>query len=284
LFRIFTFSLLFVALIAGCAPQLKKPVQVYPGSKSVNDSLALLELRCENALPIKANGQCFLEYYANGQRHKENFPVKIWANPPSEIYLQGDVAFDPKGVVFGSNKDEFWLSVRLKEVSTYWWGQWQGETFLKGLTINPRLVLEAVGAAKINGGENWSLLKTDDFDVLVEKGGQNAVIRKMYIDKRNSQVRKIEYLGAESQPVIVAEMDRYKEAHKDFSVPTVINISRRSDNKENDLISIGFVIDSVKATRFTQKQRDVLFGRPSPESFKHIYKLDESSSLVEQSR
>jgi hypothetical protein len=84
--------------------------------------------------------------------------------------------------------------------------------------------------------------------------------------------------------VIVAELDRYKEAHKDFSVPTIINISRLTDNKENDLISIGFVIDSVKATRFTQKQRDVLFGRPSPEGFKHIYKLDESGSLVEQSR
>ena len=284
MFRIFTFSLLFVAVIAGCTPQLKKPVQVYHGAKSAGDSLSLLESHSENILPLKANGQCFLEYYADGQRHKENFPVKIWANPPAEIYLQGDVAFDPRGVVLGSNKDEFWLSVRLKEVSTYWWGQWQGESYLEGLMINPRMVLEAIGAAKINQGENWSLLKEDAFDVLVGRGGQNAVIRKIYIDKRNYQVRKIEYLGAQDQPVIVAELDRYKEAHKDFSVPTIINISRLTDNKENDLISIGFVIDSVKATRFTQKQRDVLFGRPSPEGFKHIYKLDESGSLVEQSR
>ena len=120
--------------------------------------------------------------------------------------------------------------------------------------------------------------------MLVEKGDRDVVVRRIYIDKCNYQVKRIEYLDVNEQSVVVAELDKYENAHNNFYVPTVINISRRTDNKENDLISIGFVIDSVKATRFTQKQRDVLFGRPGPEGFKHIYKLDESGSLVEQSR
>ena len=80
--------------------------------------------------------------------------------PPVEIYMQGDVAFDPKGIVLGSNEEEFWLAVRLKEVSGYWWGRWSEESRPEKLMISPRLVLEALGVAAVG----------DDRELVVVEG------------------------------------------------------------------------------------------------------------------
>ena len=110
--RLFAGFVAAILIFSGCAAQIQKPVRVCPGKESIAESLSSLRLRLENAVPLKANGQCLLQYYAEDRKpKKENFPVKLWVNPPVEIYMQGDVAFDPKGIVLGSNEDEFWLAV-----------------------------------------------------------------------------------------------------------------------------------------------------------------------------
>jgi len=125
-----TAIILHAVILGGCAPQIQKPVRLCPGAESAIDSLSLLRLRSENTVPLKANGQCLLQYYDEDKKYKEeNFPVKLWVNPPAEIYMQGDVAFDAKGVVLGSNEDEFWLSMKPK-ASTYVWGQWSDESLM----------------------------------------------------------------------------------------------------------------------------------------------------------
>ncbi|MGA1980572.1 MAG: hypothetical protein ABSG99_08465, partial [Sedimentisphaerales bacterium] len=198
---------------------MQKSARICPGKKSVAESLSSLRLQSENAVPLKADGQCLLQYYAEDRKpKKENFPVKLWVNPPVEIYMQGDVAFDPKGIVLGSNEDEFWLAVKLKGVSSYWWGQWSERSYPERLMISPRLVLEALGAAVVEDEENWSLSKDRAFDVLT-KQEDGIEIKKIYISTCDYLVRKIEYFGDDGKASIVMELDKYKEISKNFFVP-----------------------------------------------------------------
>lgn len=242
----------------------------------------MLEQRAENIVPLKATGQCLLQYYDEGRKHKkENFPVKLWTNPPSEIYLQGDLAFDPKGIVLGSNEDEFWLAMKPKEISGYWWGRWSAGPCLDNMMIGPQILLEALGITKANDQQNWSLLNEGGFDVLVNRQGTTES-RRIYIDNCDYLIRRIEYFDA-GQPAAVAELAEYKEVIKGFFVPSVIKIVNLSKDNDKDLVSIRLNLKSIKPASLTEKQRKRLFTRPQPKGFKHIYKIVESD-MIEQSQ
>lgn len=265
-----TLLLHFAAVLlffSGCGPELRRPRRICPGAKSLFESLSALRLRSENAVPLKANGQCRLEYYADGKTHKENFPVRLWVNPPFEFCLQGDVAFDPKGVVVGSNEQEFWLWVKPKEVSSYWWGEWDRTSRPEKLPINPRLVLDAIGIVEVDDEEGWLLSNEGAFDVLTERNGEAAIIRKIYIHSCNYLVWRIEYLGTGGEAVASVELYEYKEVLEGFSVPTVIVISKRTEDDKTDSVRIS--ISSVKGAKFTEKA----FNRPEPKGFKHVEKI-----------
>ena len=269
-----------LCLLAGCAPQIREPMRLCPGADSAVDLLSLLKGQLENAVPLKAAGRCLLNYYTEAKPHKENFPVKLWANPPAEIYLQGDVAFDAKGIVLGSNKDEFWLSIKPKEVSTYWWGRWSKQAHFKGLIVSPKLMLKALGIVEITTEENWSLSKEGGFDVLTKR--QDMMVKRIYVDSCDYLVRKIEYFDAD-KPIAVAGLDRYREVAVDLFVPALIKIvAYTADNKENST-SMTISLSSIKPASFTEKQRNRLFTRPVPQGFEHIYKIIDGDA-IEQTR
>jgi hypothetical protein len=279
-------------IFAGCAAQMERAVRVCPGKESIAESLSSLRLQLENAVPLKANGQCLLQYYAEDRKpKKENFPVKLWVNPPVEIYMQGDVAFDPKGIALGSSEDEFWLAIKLKEISCYWWGRWSEGSRPEKLMISPRLVLEAFGIAAVGDIESWSLSKEGAFDVLTkQKGGIET--KKIYINNGSTGspsqaksrdcdylVRRVEYFDDDGRATVVTELDKYKKISKDFSVPSVIKIINRTDSNKEDSVQI--TLSSVKPANFTDKQRKRLFIRPQEQGVKHIYKIVDSN-IIEQ--
>lgn len=269
-----------VFIFVGCAPRVRKPVRLCPGKESTAEALALLQQRAENIVPLKATGQCLFRYYDEDKKlKKENFPVKLWAKPPYEIYLQGDLAFDPKGVVLGANEDEFWLAMKPKEISSYWWGRWSEVSCLDNMMIGPQILLEALGAVKAGAQQDWSLLNEEGFDVLVNRRGSTES-RRIYIYNCDYLIRKIEYSEA-GLPVAVAELAEYTEISKDFFVPSVIKIANLPGNNREDLVSISLNLKTIKPATFTDRQRDRLFVRPEPKGFKHIYKIA-GSSMVEQ--
>jgi hypothetical protein len=268
--RLFLIAVGEILILGGCAAQMEKKVRICPGKESVDELLSSLKVQLENAVPLKADGQCLLQYYAEDKKpKKENFPVKIWVNPPVEIYMQGDVAFDPKGVILGSNEDEFWLAVRLKEVSGYWWGRWSERNHPEKLMISPRLVLEALGAGAVGDEGNWSLSKEGVFDVLTKREGSDET-KKIYINNCDYLVRRIEYFNGGRATVIV-ELDKYKEISKNFFVPGVVRIVNSAGGDKRDSVQI--TLSSVKPANFTDKQRKHLFIRPEPQGFKNIYKI-----------
>ncbi|MCJ7693175.1 MAG: hypothetical protein MUO22_07150 [Sedimentisphaerales bacterium] len=267
----FTAGVLLV-ILWGCAPQEQIAKCECPGSRSAAESLSNLELQSEKAVSVKANGQCLLHYYdEEAKLQKENFAVKLWVNPPSEIYLQGDVGFNGKGIVLGSNAEEFWLAIRPKEISGYWWGKWDEQEDIAKVVINPKVLLEAVGVSEVSCRDSWSLSKEGGFDVLTKRNG-SVESRKVYVDTCDYLVRRIEYFDLKGQRAAFAELDSYKEVVEGFSVPCFIRIVNEGGNSE-DTVEITLNLKPAKKTSFNEKQQAVLFGRPEPRGFEHVYKI-----------
>lgn len=267
-------------ILIGCAPKIQKPVSLLPGKESATEAISILNSRSKYTTPIKANGRCHLLYYVEQKSHKENFPVKIWACPPANIYLQGNIAFDPRGLVAGSNEYEFWLAVSLKEVSSYWWGQWADETFPRQLMLSPKILLEALGFAQIDSIQNWALSNEGAFDILAKRNEQGMVVKKIYIlNSKNYPIKKIEYFDNNGNAAIITKLDKYKQLNGDVSVPTFIIITNVDKNDKNDSVEIK--LSSVKQTELTDKQRNRLFTRPQPQGFKHIYEII-NGNIIEQ--
>lgn len=119
------------------------------------------------------------------------------------------------------------------------------------------------------------------FDVLAEHKGA-SIVRKVHIYSCDRLVRKIEYLDADGKVLVVTELDGYKPVSQDFRVPSVIKIVRRRQDDKSD--SVGITLSSIKPMRLTEKQQNLLFSRPEPTGFQHIYKLDENCDMIKQSQ
>jgi hypothetical protein len=279
---LFFYYVAAILVIAGCALQQQKRPLACAGKKSAEESLSALQLQSQNTSPLKATGQCLLQYYVEGKKHKENFPVKLWVNPPAEIYLQGEVAFNPRGLVLGSNEQEFWLAAKPDEISSYWWGLWSEESYNEKLMIRPKIVLEALGIVAIGeqkgGNENWFFSKEHNFDILTETDSEGEAIKRVYINNCDYLVRKIEHC-VDGAAMVAAELDKYKEVQNGFFVPANIKITKLAGVNRGDSVRITF--DSIKPALFSDKLRSRLFTRPQPQGFEHIYRVV-GGSIVEQ--
>lgn len=269
-----------ILILTGCAPQARRPLRICPGAESAGEALSVLRIQSQNTVPLKANGKCLAQFYADGKRHKENFPIKLWFNPPTHIRLHGDVAFNARGIDLGSNESEFWLAMKPKEIGNgYFWGRWDDGAGFGELKISPKILLEAVGIIEVDDRENWSLSKEGVFDVLTKRGKAGSIIKKIYIYNCDRRVRKIEYFGDNEQIAVILELDEYRDIYKGVSVPRVIKaVSFNSDGTED---SFRITLDSIRQQDFSEKLCKALFTRPEPKGFKHIYRIIDDQ-VVEQ--
>jgi len=269
--------LLPLFIIAGCAiPENKHPTQICPGARSLSQSVAQITENAVYAENIRANGQCRLEYQLEEKKRTENFPVKLWVEPPRRIYLQGDVAFNPRGIILGSNEDEFWLAIKPKEVSGYWWGKWSRTKGPGNMMINPRLILEALAMVRISTseiGQNWSLKNKGQFDILTRYDENRRPVKQIYIYCCDYTVARILYFDSQGNIAAETNLYEYKQLTENFVVPGVINIRMVNEDVEQGPVSIRIELSSIKTTEFNDKQRQYLFIRPEPEGYDNIYKI-----------
>jgi len=259
-----------VLALTGCAPGPGKPLRICPGAGSTDEAISSLKKYAAKAVAFKATGRCCLKYYADEKEHKENFPVKIWLNPPAEFYLQADAAFDPKAITAGSNDKEFWLAIRPKQISSYWWGNWS-DAASESLMISPAIILEALGSCDTAAGKNWLLSKQKGFDILIKQDEQQKTIKKIHIYNCDGLVRKIEYLADNKENSIILKTEDYKEILEGFYVPSVINICKFEAGRSKEKLQIS--LRSVKHTKLSEIQRSRMFARPKQHRFQHIYKI-----------
>ncbi len=270
-----------ILVIAGCGQKVRGPVRICPGKGSAAEAVAVLAGRAERAVSIRANGQCRLKYYVEDKEHKENFAVKLWVNPPSEIYLQGDVAFDATGIVLGANAEEFWFWVKLKEVSSYWYGRWSQCRRGDELMISPKVVLEALGVVCIDGFE-WDLSNSGGFDILTGRKKEGTAVKRIYISTCEYLISKIEYFDGDGEVVVSAETENYVEVAEGFYAAKMIKVISGGGGEKED--SVRIMLGSVKAAEFNAKQRARLFVRPKPRGFEHVYQIIEGLPVEQAGR
>lgn len=257
-----------ILVFAGCAPQMQKPMRICPPKQTAAQSIAELANNSQNLKPIKASGTCLFRYNVSGKEYKEKFPIKLWFSPPNDIYLQGDMAFNPKGIVLGSNETEFWFSIK-PEVGTYWWGRYdQVEHCFENSLLTPANLLEAFGVAAVDNPDDWTLSKDGKFDVLTKTRGKDTIVKKIYVDARDYLPRKIEYFSEDGQLAIVTELDNYKKLGEDFYLPALIKITGVAADDSEDSIKV--TLKSLKMAEFSQK----IFQRRPPKGFRYIKVLD----------
>ena len=267
-------SILFVAAVlsavAGCTSKMAEPLAVCPGKISTTDALAALGANSQNATPFRANGQCLLKYYVEGKKkpQSEGLDVKLWVNPPMEIYLQGVKPLIGKAVVLGSNEREFWLAV----ISLYCWGLWSEQDSSEGPAINPRTLLESLGIGEAQTSEGWSLSNKGPFDILT-KAEQGMITRKMYVYSCDYRVIKIEFFDANGRVSARAELEDYREVSDGFFVPAVIKITTQGRDRKEDSLSITLNPGSMKPAEITEPRRKALFTLPSQKGFKNVRKI-----------
>jgi hypothetical protein len=263
-----------ILVFAGCESRIRQPTKICPGKDSVTDALAALQTQSQNVTPLRADGQCWLEYFVEGKKkpQRENFEVKLWVNPPVEIYMQGDKALVPKAIVLGSNEREFWLSIRPKEISTHWWGYWSEQDLSEGLVINPRTLLESLGIGEVESHQDWSLSSEGPYDV-ISKLQQDAVIKKIYVYSCDYRVRKIEFFNQDDQVVAGAELDRYEEVSDGFFIPSLIKVTTYAQETGESSLSITLDLKSIKPATITEPRRNMLFKLPQPRGFTNVYRI-----------
>ena len=265
-----------VVVLGGCKGGLRKPLPVCPGKGSVGEAVLTLGSQSEKVAPLKATGSCRLEYYVEDKRKPEKEmlkPMRLYMNPPAEIALHGEVAFDSRGVVLGANKDKFWLAIKPK-ISSYWLGRWSDGNDVQRLVLSPKIVLEAVGIVSVEsdmvGHGDWTLSNDGPFDILTRRSADGVMIKRIYVCSCDYLVRKIEYFDEFGQAAVVAELDEYKEVAEGFSVPRRIEVLKRAAGGRDD--SVRITLKSVRPMPFTDKQLEFLF-QPKPRRFKHVYEV-----------
>ena len=267
--------LAWLLVFAGCAAQTRQPTGPCTGKKTADEAITELNQRKKLAKPIRATGQCLLQYRFGGKGHKENFPVKLWINPPNEVYLQGDIAFDAAGLVLGSNADEFWFWLKPKEISSFWSGTWAQAGARNGLALSPSAVLEAFGDVDLSGGD-WSLTH-GRFDILWLHNEEGELLERVYIEPCDYVVAKIERLNAAGDVFSRAEFADYEKVADGFFVPKMIKIAAIADDGSEGSAQIS--LGSVQMTQFSAEQEKRLFVRPEPLGFEHVYTVIDGSAV-----
>lgn len=280
--RKFIIVVVCAVLVGGCGPEAARRLEVCADAGSAAEVISSINKQQQNATAFRVNsGRCLWVQKQQGRtKSKESFNVKLWVNPPVEIYMQADIALNPKGLVLGANEAEYWLAIKPKEVSGYWWGRWGEDGGLGELRISPKILLEAFGMVEIAAEGQYILSSQGQFDVLTEPQAGGGV-KKVYVSNCTERVRKIEYLDMDGQRIVAAEMDRYRQVTDNFAVPTKIKIVSGGGQRAEDRFTIS--IGAVRDTEFGAKLKDKLFSRPSTKGFEHIYRIIDGQAIEQVS-
>lgn len=268
---------LTVIMAAGCAGLQEKPLPICPGSQNVQEALQVLRARADVAVAFRATGQCQLEYHVpdgKGTKGQTLALQNVFFQPPSDVYIQGNVTGVPMALVVGSNETEFWLALRPKEIDSYYWGRWDEAANAEGMLINPAIVLEAFGIlGHDDPNARWSFEKQGPYDVLTRLNAVGQPARRLYVYSCDGFVHKMEYFGPDGGVVATAELKQYKPVVGNFQVPTRIHVATMDRAGQEDTIDIQ--LSAGRETTFSGAARARAFTRNPREmgQFGHVYRL-----------
>ena len=281
---------LLTVLAAGCTtPETTEQLPICPGKGSAEEALAVLSSRAAKAVPLQVRGgQVRLTYFVpdDDEAKRHNLPMQLWFHPPSQMYIQGSIAVDSKALIVGCNEEEFWLALRPKEMSAYYWGQWDETANVDGLIVSPQIVLEAFGIIAGNGGgastSTWSLANEGPYDVLTLTSGDGQIRKRIHIYTCDYLVRKIEYFDREGKMAATAELEDYEAVVEGFEVPTKMLVTAIGPDGRADVADIK--LNSLKEKALSEVARQSVFARDpnGMDRFEKVYRYKDGKWTTER--
>jgi hypothetical protein len=283
----------------GCEPAQKIPPTEQLCEPAQNKQQLINQIRPDqNTLkPFRFNGNCLWRYTtANASQKQESFPVKIWADPLDNIYLQGNPIIMSRAIIAGCNENEFWFWDRIKEHRVYYHGQWlnTGTDRVDNLKISPGKILDALGFWKFDHSKlsQWKLdTKNNISNILFKTNNDGTINKKIYVDRCTDKVSQIEYFDNRGNKYLTTALENYapvgdNQTEKTFQVPTQIKMlltGNETAQGENSL-KLEITPNSLRFFELTEQRRNIMFKRPEPENAKHIYKLNQYGRFIEQNQ
>ena len=255
-FLIFVAGLIF---LTGCGGQKRN----CPPIKTREEVSAVLKGYSAGLKPLKASGNCKISYTnENGETFAQGFPVRIWYLNNKKYCLYGDVMFDAKGTSFAVNNGEYWVYAKPFGVYTTGKVDETGDNYLYG----PAAFLDFLQPFITGCRKVYTAEAEDEFDILMCRDDENCGTKKIYLDRCNKKVRKIEYLNCPGNLVLVIEADEYKkvEGAKGLLFPRKLSYKYFKGGQCTDARQIK--LDNVKLWDAEPKQVEALFTPPDANS------------------
>jgi hypothetical protein len=275
--------LLLLALACGCQPGME---QLKPCEGKATAAVAIEDLNARTAkMPgLRASGQGIIEFYdGDGKLRRESLPVIIRTMPPHGLYFQGN-AIVPKSIVLGTNSEEFWLWIKLKEVDSFWSGPigqcFSGDSDVAPvMLLSPANILESLGYVKLDpqnpGG--YAFQHESHYDVVTMLDAKGSLARKVYIYSCDSTPRKIEYYRPGNKLMLTTVLSYYWQVTPELAVPTRIEMTFVDEKDRSQKLSMTLNKDTLEVFKPTP----AVFTKPDPSGTKHIFKLDENCRFEE---
>lgn len=264
---------------SGCGPAIRvEPTErVVAGKASIAEAADVLNGRRLAMIPIKASGELNYEEFPDGEKLRFR-PANLFFIPDRRIFFKAS-SLVGEAILLGGNADEFWLRMKPKEVSRYWSGTWEdldgcGEQLL----LSPKIMLEALGMVSID--ESWVLENQTGFDVLSKDAGTPMPLKKIYVRTGDYLVDRIEYFAGSATPQVQVKLGEYKQVAANVSVPGRITILSFDAGEVTSKVEIR--LKAIKVFEPSEKQLAKLFEQPNSKGVKHVYRLDEDCSFVEE--
>lgn len=279
--RLFIFAAGLCFCLGGCA-QLTKPQQICPGKATSAEAIATLQARLDRAHPLYINSvQTRIGYLDDKKKRRESpLPMKIWLEPPHNVYMRGQATPGPKGVIsMGSNQEEFWLSIR-PDINSYWWGKWSEVAGTEQLQISPQVVLEALGLLDLGNPDRWFLSNSGAYDVLSLEDDRGAILRRLHLHTCDYLPRKIEYFDRFGELLVLVELADYEVLAGEFQIPTRIQISNYAGDELTDWVKLK--IKGALQKEFNDRFRQRYFQRQEPRGYDKVHRVTRNGSILEE--
>ena len=254
------FALSAVIFFTGCVSQQKADKRICPPIASIEQASTNMDEYYADIRPIKAVGSCTLKY--RDKKNKQtvmSFPVRMWFENREKFCVYGDVLFDPKGVGFAVDGEDFWAYA--KPMGVYIAGKKDEPVDKKigGAFFYPTVIFDFLNPLD-NAGVNALLIGSSN--TIKCPDGENGRGKKIYLDRCDKFVRKVEYLDHTGRASVAAELDDYKKiADGNFYFPHKLTYKHCKGRKCSDSMDIKF--DSVKLWQPNDKQVEALFSKPN---------------------
>jgi hypothetical protein len=261
-----TVLLVMVIFLTGCAAPHKRESSCL-GSRELTEAVEKWNHNCGSDLSLKIYGKCRVKFKADGKNHDEKFSIKIWSHQPDKFYLQGDIFFNPKGIVFGSNEDLFWFYIK-PEINSY---------VIGGLPVKPSRDLPALQITaladclylnEISDFSKWRLQKNKEFDILVKRNRKNQVRKKIYVNRCDYLPEEIQYYDGFGNVNLTVKTIRYEKLESGEFLPSEIII--RYEDEKDSFVKLDF--KKIMKQQFSTRQKQVLFNPPKTAGFENVYR------------